>query len=157
MSVPQVFTGYGTTGPNLLLMEGTPHRFRRRVFLSILALSVLTATITGAVFYSLQGTFIAADRARRASTLLTSLATQAELGAYASQLEHYVATVNTSLPEIQNDISLGSAVAKQYYPLADNPIAPFSSAGITHLKGTLAFLVSQHEATNFAISSWQVK
>jgi signal transduction histidine kinase len=64
-------------------LSGTPHRFRRRVFLSILALSLLTSTLTGAVFYSLQGTFIAADRARRAKTLLTSLATQAELGAYA--------------------------------------------------------------------------
>jgi hypothetical protein len=50
-----------------------------------------------------------------------------------------------------------AAVAKQYFPLSDNPIAPFSSAGLTHLKGTLAFLVSQHEATNFSIASWQVK
>ena len=50
-----------------------------------------------------------------------------------------------------------AAVAKQYYPLIDNPIAPFSSVGITHLKGTLAFLVSQHEATNFSLSSWEAK
>jgi signal transduction histidine kinase/HAMP domain-containing protein len=71
------------TGPNELLSGGTPQRFRRRLFLSILALSLLTSTLTGAVFYSLQGKFIAADRARRAKTLLTSLATQAELGAYA--------------------------------------------------------------------------
>jgi signal transduction histidine kinase/HAMP domain-containing protein len=71
------------TGPNELLTGGTPRRFRRRIFVSILALSLLTSTLTGAVFYSLQGKFIAADRARRASTLLTSLATQAELGAYA--------------------------------------------------------------------------
>ncbi len=67
----------------ILLSGGTPLRFRRRVFLSILALSLLTSTLTGAVFYSLQGKFIAADRARRGHTLLTSLATQAELGAYA--------------------------------------------------------------------------
>ena len=72
-----------TTGPSLLLHGNTPHGFRRRVFISILLLSVLTSTITGMVFYSLQGKFIAADRARRAATLLTSLATQAELGAYA--------------------------------------------------------------------------
>ncbi len=71
------------SGSNALLSGGTPHRFRRRVFLSILALSLLTSALTGAVFYSLQGKFIAADRARRANTLLTSLATQAELGAYA--------------------------------------------------------------------------
>ncbi|MEO6954905.1 MAG: HAMP domain-containing protein, partial [Polyangia bacterium] len=73
----------GTTGPSMMLDNNTPYGFRRRVFISILLLSVLTSTITGMAFYSLQGKFIAADRARRANTLLTSLATQAELGAYA--------------------------------------------------------------------------
>jgi ABC-type taurine transport system substrate-binding protein len=50
-----------------------------------------------------------------------------------------------------------AAEAKKYYPLSGNPIQPFSPAGITHLKGTLAFLVSQKEATTFSIASWQAK
>ena len=73
----------GSTGSSPLLSGGTPHRFRRRVFLYILSLSLLTSALTSVVFYQLQGSFIANDRARRAHTLLTSLATQAELGAYA--------------------------------------------------------------------------
>ncbi len=84
MKMPPVDSSVSNaSGASPLLIGGTPHRFRRRVFLSILALSLLTSTLTGAVFYSLQGKFIAADRARRAHTLLTSLATLAELGAYA--------------------------------------------------------------------------
>ncbi len=71
------------SGSNPLLTGDTPHRFRRRVFLYIISLSLFTSALTGVVFYSLQESFIATDRARRAHTLLTSLATQAELGAYA--------------------------------------------------------------------------
>src|SRR5215813_3881728 len=58
-------------------------RFRTRVFISLLTLSLLTAAASGWTFYSLQLKFIEKDRTRRANTLLTSLATQAELGAYA--------------------------------------------------------------------------
>jgi signal transduction histidine kinase/HAMP domain-containing protein len=58
-------------------------RFRTRVFVSLLALALVTAAVAGAIFYRLQLEFIEKDRARRAATLLTSLATQAELGAYA--------------------------------------------------------------------------
>ncbi len=83
MNLPSSVQPTLVEAPNPLLVGGTPQRFRRRVFLSILALSLLTSTLTGAVFYSLQGKFIAADRARRARTLLMSLATQGELGAYA--------------------------------------------------------------------------
>ncbi|MCA1665313.1 MAG: hypothetical protein LC659_13795, partial [Myxococcales bacterium] len=67
-------------------LDGTPRprrRFRTRVFVSLLALSLVTSAVAGAIFYRLQLEFIEKDRARRASTLLTSLATQAELGAYA--------------------------------------------------------------------------
>ncbi len=69
-----------------LRLDGTPRprrRFRTRVFVSLLALSLVTAAVAGAIFYRLQLEFIEKDRARRAATLLTSLATQAELGAYA--------------------------------------------------------------------------
>ena len=69
-----------------LRLDGTPRprrRFRTRVFVSLLALSIVTGAVAGAVFYRLQLEFIEKDRARRAATLLTSLATQAELGAYA--------------------------------------------------------------------------
>jgi signal transduction histidine kinase/HAMP domain-containing protein len=58
-------------------------RFRTRVFFYLLILSLATSAVSGAIFYSLQTKFIEKDRARRAATLLTSLATQAELGAYA--------------------------------------------------------------------------
>jgi signal transduction histidine kinase len=53
------------------------------VFVSLLALSLVTSAVAGAIFYRLQLEFIEKDRARRAATLLTSLATQTELGAYA--------------------------------------------------------------------------
>ncbi len=65
MNLPSSVQPTLVEAPNPLLVGGTPQRFRRRVFLSILALSLLTSTLTGAVFYSLQGKFIAADRARR--------------------------------------------------------------------------------------------
>jgi signal transduction histidine kinase/HAMP domain-containing protein len=58
-------------------------RFRTRVFFYLLILSLATSAVAGWVFYSLQTKFIEKDRSRRAATLLTSLATQAELGAYA--------------------------------------------------------------------------
>jgi signal transduction histidine kinase/HAMP domain-containing protein len=48
-----------------------------------LTLSLATSAASGWTFYSLQLKFIEKDRTRRANTLLTSLATQAELGAYA--------------------------------------------------------------------------
>ena len=67
-------------------VDGLPkprRRFRTRVFVSLLALSLATSAVSGATFYSLQLKFIEKDRAQRAATLLTSLATQAELGAYA--------------------------------------------------------------------------
>ncbi len=70
-----------------LRLGGTPRprrRFRTRVFVSLLALALVTAAVAGAIFYRLQLEFIEKDRARRAATLLTSLATQAELGAYAA-------------------------------------------------------------------------
>jgi signal transduction histidine kinase/HAMP domain-containing protein len=61
-----------------------PHRrFRTRVFIYLLLLSLATSLISGGTYYSRQVKFIERDRARRAHTLLTSLATQAELGAYA--------------------------------------------------------------------------
>ena len=69
-----------------LRLDGTPRprrRFRTRVFVLLLLLSLMTAAVAGAIFYRLQLEFIEKDRARRAATLLTSLATQAELGAYA--------------------------------------------------------------------------
>jgi sulfonate transport system substrate-binding protein len=47
------------------------------------------------------------------------------------------------------------ADAKKYYPLSDSPLAPFTASGLGHLRGTLAFLVGQKEATNFNIADWQ--
>src|SRR5262249_31601322 len=70
------------TGP-APIFEEKPRRFRRRVFFYILSLSLLTSVVSGATYYSRQVKFIEKDRARPAPTLLTSLATQAELGAYA--------------------------------------------------------------------------
>jgi len=64
-------------------MERPQRRFRTRVFFYILTLSLATSVVSGGVYYSRQVKFIEKDRARRAHTLLTSLATQAELGAYA--------------------------------------------------------------------------
>jgi signal transduction histidine kinase/HAMP domain-containing protein len=58
-------------------------RFRRRVFFYLLTLSLATSAVSGGTYYARQVKFIEKDRARRAHTLLTSLATQAELGAYA--------------------------------------------------------------------------
>jgi signal transduction histidine kinase/HAMP domain-containing protein len=59
-------------------------RFRTRVFFYLLILTLATSVVSGATYYSRQVKFIERDRARRAHTLLTSLATQAELGAYAA-------------------------------------------------------------------------
>jgi sulfonate transport system substrate-binding protein len=47
------------------------------------------------------------------------------------------------------------ALAKKYYPLAYDPVQPFTPAGVGHLRGTLAFLVGQNEAKNFNIANWQ--
>ncbi len=58
-------------------------RFRRRVFFYLLTLSLVTSAASGATFYSRQVRYLQLDRVTRASTLLTNLATQAELGAYA--------------------------------------------------------------------------
>lgn len=64
-------------------LKATPRRFRRRVFFYLLTLSLVTSAVSGGAYYMRQVKFIEKDRARRAHTLLTSLATQAELGAYA--------------------------------------------------------------------------
>jgi signal transduction histidine kinase len=63
--------------------RGPRRGFRRRVFFYILMLSLVTSLVSGGAYYSRQKKFIEKDRALRAHTLLTSLATQAELGAYA--------------------------------------------------------------------------
>jgi len=63
--------------------KGPTRRFRRRVFFYLLTLSLATSAVSGATYYARQIKFIEKDRKRRAHTLLTSLATQAELGAYA--------------------------------------------------------------------------
>ncbi len=47
------------------------------------------------------------------------------------------------------------ALAKQFYPLADNLPDAFTKTWVKHLKGTLAFLVGQKEATNFNVAKWQ--
>lgn len=47
------------------------------------------------------------------------------------------------------------ALAKKYDPLSDNPVPAFTNSGTGHLRGTLAFLVGQKEATNFNIADWQ--
>src|SRR5690348_1524279 len=58
-------------------------RFRTRLFLYVLALALGTSAASAAVYYWRQAGFVEQDRTRRARTLLTSLATEAELGAYA--------------------------------------------------------------------------
>jgi len=58
-------------------------RFRTRVFLYLAVLSLATSAVSGGTYYRRQVKFIERDRALRAHTLLTSLATQTELGAYA--------------------------------------------------------------------------
>jgi signal transduction histidine kinase len=69
--------------PVLGAFRGPRRGFRRRVFFYILMLSLATSVVSGGAYYSRQKKFIEKDRALRAHTLLTSLATQAELGAYA--------------------------------------------------------------------------
>src|SRR6185503_19571912 len=64
-------------------LKRPPRRFRRRVFFYLLTLSLLTSAASGATYYVREMKFIEKDRALRSHTLLTSLATQAELGAYA--------------------------------------------------------------------------
>lgn len=59
-------------------------RFRTRVFGYIAILSLATSMASAGVYYWRQLGFIEHDRARHARTLLGSLATEAELGAYAS-------------------------------------------------------------------------
>jgi signal transduction histidine kinase len=58
-------------------------RFRVRVFFYLMTFTLITSAVSGAAYYIRQVQFIEKDRTRRAHTLLTSLATQAELGAYA--------------------------------------------------------------------------
>ncbi len=64
-------------------LKSPPRRFRRRVFFYLLSLSLITSAASGATYYMREMKSIEKDRALRAHTLLTSLATQAELGAYA--------------------------------------------------------------------------
>ena len=86
-SVPDPIAGEPTSQKTLhadaVRAPAFPRRFRTRVFLYIAALSLATSTVSAGVYYSRQLGFIQKDRTRRAKTLLTSLATQAELGAYA--------------------------------------------------------------------------
>jgi signal transduction histidine kinase/HAMP domain-containing protein len=58
-------------------------RFRVRVFFYLMTLTLITSAVSGLAYYMRQVQFIEKDRTRRGHTLLTSLATQAELGAYA--------------------------------------------------------------------------
>ena len=46
-------------------------------------------------------------------------------------------------------------LAKQYFPLSDNPTTPFTSTGLSRLNSTLKFLVATKQAKDFSISSWQ--
>ena len=59
-------------------------RFRTRVFMNIAVLSLATSMAAAWVYYWRQLGFVERDLGRRAHTLLGNLATQAELGAYAS-------------------------------------------------------------------------
>jgi signal transduction histidine kinase len=128
----------GSGANPILLSGGTPLRFRRRVFLSILALSLLTSTLTGAVFYSLQGKFIVADRARRGHTLLTSLATQAELGAYAHDAVLLNLPVRRTVSE--EDVILAGVydlTGHELYMETKPMIAPQAAPNIDRLRSLL--------------------
>ena len=76
---PQTFSRVDAVKP-----PGFRRSFRTRVFMYITILSLITSATSAAIYYWRQLGFIEKDRSRRAHTLLTSLATQAELGAYAS-------------------------------------------------------------------------
>jgi signal transduction histidine kinase len=78
MTPPSVSAPFGYPG-----IQKPKRRFRTRVFFYLLTLSLATSVVSAGVYYSRQIKFIEKDRSRRAHTLLTSLATQAELGAYA--------------------------------------------------------------------------
>ena len=60
-----------------------PRRFRARVFLYMVALSLGTSVASSALYYWRQLGFIERNQTMRAGTLLTGLATQSELCAYA--------------------------------------------------------------------------
>ncbi len=72
-----------TTGPNRILDARPVKRFRRRVFLYLMLLSVATSLISASAFYRRQMRSLERERSQRAATLLSNLATQVELGTYA--------------------------------------------------------------------------
>lgn len=47
------------------------------------------------------------------------------------------------------------ALTKEYFPLSDNPLTPFTTAGLSSLKGTLIFLKEAGLANEFSIPAWQ--
>ncbi len=59
--------------------------FRRRVFFYLMLLILFSSVVSGATYYSRQIKFLERERAQRAHTLVTSLATTTELGAYAHE------------------------------------------------------------------------
>lgn len=72
------------SGPQRLLEIQRPvKRFRRRVFLYLMLLSIATSTISAGAFYRRQTRSLERERSQRAATLLSNLASQVELGAYA--------------------------------------------------------------------------
>jgi sulfonate transport system substrate-binding protein len=47
------------------------------------------------------------------------------------------------------------ALAKQYFPLSDNPTQPFTPYGLASLKSTLSFLLETGQAQPFSLSGWE--
>jgi signal transduction histidine kinase len=118
------------SGNHLLIGPPAPkRRFRRRVFFYLLTLSLVTSAISGGTYYSRQVKFIERDRARRAHTLLTSLATQAELGAYAGDASLCDLPARRTFRE--EDVVLvgvydlkGNQILRLSAPSVNNPAAP---------------------------------
>jgi signal transduction histidine kinase/HAMP domain-containing protein len=75
--------GVGNHTGGVPALQKPTRRFRTRVFFYLLVLTLVTSAVSGGTYYSRQVRFIEKERGLRAHTLLTSLATQSELGAYA--------------------------------------------------------------------------
>jgi len=81
-------------------------RFQSRLLGYLLALSVFSSVVAGAIYYSRQVKFVEEEQRERGQTLISNLAGQSELGAYSGDVAFLVAPVQRAYME--RDVSFAA-------------------------------------------------
>jgi len=106
------------TGITKALQRGGPGFFRRfqyRLLGYLLALSFASSVVAGGIYYSRQVKFVEAEQAKRGRTLISNLAGQSELGAYAGDPAFLFGPVRRVFQE--NDVSFAAIYDRNAKPL----------------------------------------